>query len=345
MAHEPGRSIKQDRRLLTASIISALGLIGLWLLEEWVGERTNPTTILLYMPQHIFGLAPLWLLARSLLRRRWLPATINVGTLVFFVFALLGLNFPTHVALSSSASIRVMTYNIQFCSFGAAQVARAIKSQKPDVVCMQETVPELEVPDPNDRTAQLLTYFPGWHHVRRGDVTVLSRFPILNHREYQMPKPNARVLLEAELQTPQGRFTVFNAHIATAPPGADPVWVNTLWGHLWSILTRTHKTARARARQLPIIAAATKNCSSPYILVGDFNNPPRGYFYRHLSGQFRDAFKSAGSGLGHTFSAKWPAMRIDYVWLGRGTNARSCFVPRLYASDHRAVIADIELTK
>jgi vancomycin resistance protein VanJ len=346
VAHQPQthNSIKRERRLLTASCLSTLLLLVLWLLEEFVGERTNPTTILLYLPQHAFGLWPLWLCLCSLRRRQWLPAFINTGALTFFLFVLLGLNIPTNRSGGTGRHLRVMTYNIQFCSYGTAHVAKAIQSQHPDIVCLQETTPDLEIPDPHDHTAELLTYFPGWHHIRRGDVTILTRFPILIHREHTMPRPNVRVLLEAELQTPEGRFTVFNAHIGTAPPGVDPTWVNTLWGHIWSVLTRTHKTAKARARQLPIIDAATARCQTPYIMTGDFNNPPRGYFYRHLSTNFQDAFKAAGSGLGQSYPARFPMMRIDYIWLGRGTRVQDCFVPRLYASDHRPMVADIEVT-
>jgi len=61
--------------------------------------------------------------------------------------------------------------------------------------------------------------------------------------------------------------------------------------------------------------------------------------YARLQRSFTNAWQ-AGSGLGLTFPAAWPAVRIDHVWL-RGLTATHASVPRSRASDHRPLLVQL----
>ena len=55
----------------------------------------------------------------------------------------------------------------------------------------------------------------------------------------------------------------------------------------------------------------------------------------------KDAFVSAGSGFGSTYSHLWPLLRIDYVLVPDRFDARDCEVHRVRFSDHYPVVAEV----
>ena len=114
--------------------------------------------------------------------------------------------------------------------------------------------------------------------------------------------------------------------------------------HRWEeILWHARDTARTRASQWPVLEEVVASVSGPFIVAGDFNNPPRGLLYGRLAEQWTDAFAQAGWGSGFTFPAHFPLMRIDYLWLSPSLRAVDCYTLGTRASDHLPVVADILL--
>ncbi|HVF11145.1 MAG TPA: endonuclease/exonuclease/phosphatase family protein, partial [Abditibacteriaceae bacterium] len=232
--------------------------------------------------------------------------------------------------------LRVMTYNIRYGSRGASRIVQIMNETQPDIVCLQETRPELPGPDPVPQMKYLL---PDWHLARDGEVTTFSRYPIVAHRSHKMPSRTGRVVLETQIALEGRRLSVFNVHMSTAavPTGGPTSARRSRFG----MPIYTSATAAIRRRQTAILLGVTSQATSPQIVMGDFNNPPRGLIYRALKGRFQDAFRAAGWGWGYTFRSDLPLMRIDYIFLGPGVHAVRSFVPRVTASDHRPVVADI----
>ena len=102
-------------------------------------------------------------------------------------------------------------------------------------------------------------------------------------------------------------------------------------------------TAAARAAQVTELLRIANSTSPPLLIAGDFNNPPRGRLYQRMTDRFQDAFRAVGWGLGDTYPANLPVLRIDYVFAGEGIAVRRCTVPRVLASDHRPTIVEIGL--
>jgi endonuclease/exonuclease/phosphatase family metal-dependent hydrolase len=75
------------------------------------------------------------------------------------------------------------------------------------------------------------------------------------------------------------------------------------------------------------------------IIAGDTNERPAGSVASMLAGRFDDACLEPGE---PTFSAAAPRARIDYIWVPRGTRVRACRVAPTSASDHLAVMVDID---
>lgn len=347
-APPPVRSRRRDALARLTALNLAL-LLALWFLQESIGEANRFTALLVYVPQHGFGLLTALLALVALRRKRRKLLALNAAALVFFVCHFLGLRLgwgasrQASVAMTSGTTLRVMSYNINYGRRGAARIAAVVRRERPDVLCLQETNYFRGEPDPVPEIARRL---PGWHMARGIEVTTFSRFPIVARRLHPMPQPAKRNLLETTLDVRGRRLRVFNIHMSTAP--LPPAVRRSRF-----LLFRWGGSAAMRAAQISILTrvieaeAETGDAGvaqrTPFVVLGDFNNPPRGRLYRRMSRNWTDAFAAAGRGLGYTFRSELPLMRIDYVWAGPGLGVTRCHAPGARASDHRPVVADLSL--
>ena len=328
--------------------LGALGLV--WTLGSGVAERTGFTALLLYLPQQPFLLGTVGLLAWSLKRKNRVWTVFNGAVLVLFAVILLGVRLPwarLQGAPVGAKRVRVMQWNIRLGRGGAEEIARQIKAQNPDIVCLEEATGHVENGVLVDDMPALLAQFENWNVVRGSEVITMSRYPLLNQKSYHMPAPNSRDIVRTTWKTPGGPFEVIVAHISATVTftrysnnsPADPRRVLETVGSIGA-------SAQKRASQLPTLDRAIFDAVAtghPFVLMGDFNNPPRGQFHRHLKTRLTDSFAVAGLGSGFTFPAKLPVMRIDYVWTGRGAQARRAFTVPTRASDHRPVVCDLDV--
>ncbi len=98
------------------------------------------------------------------------------------------------------------------------------------------------------------------------------------------------------------------------------------------------KTARIRASQAEEIRQFVQESPHPVIVGGDFNDVPTSYTYqRILTPRLRDAWTTAGFGLGTTFTGPLPGLRIDFMMVD--TSLRILAVDRFETgySDHRGL--------
>jgi vancomycin resistance protein VanJ len=314
--------------LLLLSLANLFSLILIWGLQNFIGEQTGPTALLTYVPQHGFGVLSAILIFASFRAKRkgWLA--LNCFSFVFFAFALLGFEVPTPSA-GNEKTIRVMTYNVLGAYADAEEIAREIRAQNPDIVCLQESGYDF-----GDKVA---AKFPDWHSRSENDVTTLSHYPLLSSEKW--PFRGTRNILETRWQTPQGTLRVLNVHIATNLDNE-----RSRRSRIKQILVDAKPSAMARLEQLPYVDDASNKTpykDEPTVLCGDFNTPPRGLFYRALRSEWDEAFAQTGFGLGLTYSRKRPLLRIDYIWMKNGIRSKRTFVPDVNGSDHFPVVSDL----
>jgi endonuclease/exonuclease/phosphatase family metal-dependent hydrolase len=96
-----------------------------------------------------------------------------------------------------------------------------------------------------------------------------------------------------------------------------------------------------RTRQAEAIVATLD--AQPTVLLGDLNTTPGTPTYQCLAGRLEDAWSLVGQGEGHTFDAEPPPRRIDYVWVGGAVEVVSARVLPSVASDHSALLVDVEV--
>ncbi len=156
----------------------------------------------------------------------------------------------------------------------------------------------------------------------RYGMAVLSRFPIRRVRAVPLPDGHEpRVALAVEVRGPDGRaLTIVNVHFD---------WV---------------ADDRFRRAQAEATAAFLRTLRTPFILLGDFNDEPGSPTLAAFDGLAREADKPADARL--TWPAADPEVEIDFVLAGppeRWAPRRVRVIPETRATDHRPVVADLEL--
>jgi endonuclease/exonuclease/phosphatase family metal-dependent hydrolase len=91
---------------------------------------------------------------------------------------------------------------------------------------------------------------------------------------------------------------------------------------------------------------ALARVNTPLVVAGDFNEEPAGESHKLMLTRFADAWAAGrAQAAGLTYPADQPRKRIDYIFHAPtdGTRARRAWVVESQASDHRALVAEIEL--
>jgi endonuclease/exonuclease/phosphatase family metal-dependent hydrolase len=237
----------------------------------------------------------------------------------------------------ATRTLRVMSYNIHTGigtdkKLDLRRLAEAITRERPDLVGLQEVDRGVERTGRVDQIEELarltgmhyafapnLAYQGGWY-----GVAILSRFPILSteHARY-------RHLREAE------RRGYLRVAVSVGGRAVSFVTTHLDYQHDDNRLYETRQLLEALPRT-----------DSPLIVAGDFNEEPGGASYQLMLSRFADAWSAGGAeGNGLTYPADQPRKRIDYIFHAprEGTRARLARVVESLASDHRALVAEIEL--
>ena len=123
----------------------------------------------------------------------------------------------------------------------------------------------------------------------------------------------------------------------------------------YTALTREFRRREAQAHELVRLSRT----GYPTVLGGDANAAPLNEAYKILASEYQDAWRQAGSGLGHTFPTPYIApglernqlggieippwvVRIDYIFYSPQWDASSAwFAPPDGVSDHRGILASL----
>ncbi len=327
---------RQGRRLVVLAVANLAFLAVVWLLETFIAERHWLTTLITYSPQQWVGVPSALLLIWALIRRAWLPVGLVVPALCIFYFALLGPAIPfgnRPILSDNAANVRLMTWNVHSAFGGVDNVIAAVRREHPDIVCFQEAN------DGHWNTSVLPALrkeFAGWNTSAFGDVATFSHYPIATERVHRLMPGSGRIALETVVDVDGQWLTVYNVHLNVALTGRS-----LGSGGLREMPAYLRHTAQVRMDQIRDLEKVASTAVGEAVMVGDFNTPPRGLCYGRIVSRYRDVFKREGSGLGYTYPAGHPLMRIDYIFADADVAARRCFVLDVVGSDHRPLIADL----
>jgi endonuclease/exonuclease/phosphatase family metal-dependent hydrolase len=272
---------------------------------------------------------------------------VKVGLLL--ALSIVGCASSAQTTVRSSApheqSLRVMSYNVQYGNEGLDSVIAVINDEKPDIVGLQELDVHWDARSKFVNQAELIAKGTGMEYrfariyqlpnsdstkpPREFGVGILSRYPIVsftNHviarlstqEENPVPKPLPG-FLEAILDVNGTKVRVFDVHLDFR---RDPA---------------------VRKQQVADMLAVMGTTAMPTLMFGDMNARPDAPELEPLFQKLRDSWPySQGPGL--TGPARNPAGKIDYILMSNDFRVTKTWVPKVYASDHFPVVAELVLT-
>ncbi|HKC62561.1 MAG TPA: endonuclease/exonuclease/phosphatase family protein [Pyrinomonadaceae bacterium] len=237
---------------------------------------------------------------------------------------------------NSKRTLRVMTYNIQHGAgtdqkLNLPRIAEVINRVHPDLVGLQEVDRGVERTERVDEISELarrtsMEYAFAYNlHYQGGQygVAVLSRFPILSvdHRRYDNRREaRRRGFIRAEVSVAGRRISFVTTHL-------------------------DYQYEDGRVFETEQLMKALDEVKEPLIVVGDFNDLPTESAYKLMRTRFDEAWEINGSDSGLSYPADKPKKRIDYIFYTKadGVKVKRAWVVDTLASDHRPVVADLEI--
>ncbi len=100
-----------------------------------------------------------------------------------------------------------------------------------------------------------------------------------------------------------------------------------------------------RKAQADLVRKTIEASPYPVIVTGDFNDVPNSYTYSTIKSNMQDVFLKKGFGIGRTFNAISPTLRIDYILADKRFRIDQVKKEKLNLSDHYPIVCDLELKK
>ena len=183
---------------------------------------------------------------------------------------------------------------------------------------------------------------------------IFSRFPIIDSGLVRFPRPSLpEALMHADINVNGDTFRVFTTHLQSLQlmardyeaidhiKGGDAGMI----GNSKTIYSKLRKGISYRKLQTDVVQKVTGDSPYPALLCGDLNDVPNSYTYYSVRGEKQDVFLAKGFGIGRTFSAISPTLRIDYIFADKQFRIDQVKrVVRNY-SDHYMLVTDLALKK
>jgi len=274
------------------------------------------------------------------------------------------------VAQKKPETIRIATWNVaRFIemkrnnnkgSQTRLKMLEQIRSQNADILCLQEFFHSSDstLYHNLDYMRDSLRY-PYYYYSYEADGdkqftgnVIFSRFPIIDSGMIRYPRPTMpEALMHADIRLKNRIIRVYTTHLQSVQlqktdyekidkikEGDDGIVSNSK-----TIFSKVRKGVVNRKIQTDIIKQVLGDSPYPVILCGDLNDIPNSYTYFKIKGDMQDAFLKRGFGIGRTFSAISPTLRIDYIFAdSRFRIDQFKRIVKNY-SDHYMLVADIEL--
>ncbi len=321
-------------------------LVGLCVALAGLGEAWWVTAGALYLPRLLFA-APLavfvpalWFLGHQKLLWTQLVA------LMLVVFPLMGLVLPWPASASPGPTLKLLSLNVANAYGGVEGLLAAVDEVKPDVALFQES------PWGGPLHEGLRARFA---HVDGSTQFLLaSRFPILERTEPEkipMPdRPHTPRFMRYVVDTTLGKLALYSVH-PISPRGAFGVY--GFRGILRHIRTGgilagdpeadLAKNAELRVKQVVAFATMARSERYPVVLAGDTNLPGLSATLRRELSGYSDGFSAASWGLGYTYPARRPFLRLDRIMAGPELGFGRFEIGCPGVSDHRCVVAQLFL--
>lgn len=357
-----------DKLMFLVAIVMAIGM--------FMGIRAGVSDPREHMLFAFFGLAyPFFLLANVLilgywvLRTKWAIAALTIvvigygGHTLIATFGFFGTE--GNQQKEDTSLIRLITYNVHnFKPYGEEmtlsmkeKMLNVVAEQKPDIICFQEFYTrEKGAYDTIDSLKRLLHvnyyYFvPSMKSQREAiGMAIFSRFPIENTGRIKFTGVTGNESIFVDLQINKQILRVYNVHLQSISFGKEDYnyldqvkEMDPKMGSSKRIARMLKDAFKKRSEQVDMMKAHIRNCETPYIIAGDFNDTPASYVVTKMTDSLNNAFIKKGQGLGKTYNGKFPNFQIDYIATTKDIDVVNYKIIEAKLSDHFPVRSDLRL--
>jgi endonuclease/exonuclease/phosphatase family metal-dependent hydrolase len=352
------------RKFLYKVLLAINAFFGLALLISYLAVHINPDTFVL---PAFFGLAYPYLLFINIILVVIWAVMLRFEAFISLIIIAVGItHLSNYIRIQKpsgdkSGTFKVLSYNLRLFNVyegpnanSENKVLAFLKSQKPDILCLQEFFIDGV---PSEKEASINAALGGKYYshlkiIGRGrdryyGIVTFSRFPIVRKGEIIHPGSSSLSIF-SDIVIDKDTFRVFNNHLqsfrlrkmersfieeVTASAG------NETLDEVKSLSVSLKKGFVIRAHQAQSLKAQIDHSPYPVIVAGDFNDTPVSYSYRKIRKGLNDAFVNSGYGAGFTYKGNYPANRIDYILFDNALESRYFEITKVRYSDHYPVIA------
>lgn len=250
------------------------------------------------------------------------------------------------------SDITIMSYNVEGFASGLEGTAEFIRSQEPEILCIQEfycqsaarkTYVDSLIALPHQTHSYTDTNNSGGG----SGLALYSRWRIIDWGEIRFEKSRNSAMW-ADILVGGDTLRIFNCHLqSTSVSRSDVEYVEDFVreetaSRTRNIASKLRRSFRVRAAQADTLAPLISNSPHKTIVCGDFNDTPMSYAYTRIRGPLKDAFVQSGKGAPNTYKGLFNVLRIDHILLQNGLRAVSYDTPSGPYSDHKPVVVGLK---
>lgn len=222
-------------------------------------------------------------------------------------------------AAAAVPTVKLLSANVLFSNDAVPRLLDVVRDASPDVIVLEEFTPEWQ-----QQVGALREAYP--YHLERAapgayGIALYSRYELASIKPFALGRS---VAIEAQVVSPQGRFTLIGVHLRSPTSG-------------WR--------AGSRAYQLGELAEHRETVSGPLAITGDFNITP----YSPLFSDWLAETGLSDSRRGRTLSTSWPTflpvlgIPIDHCVVSDGIRVVAHRRLAAFGSDHYPILVELAL--
>lgn len=272
--------------------------------------------------------------------------------------------YQTFTEKKDSLHVRIVDWNIRSLvglsnraekkRLDRASIPETIIAQNPDIICLQE----FNNSSKQNNIIRFREKYPYYyfskdferekHDYQAGSI-IFSKYPIVGSGKVRFPGTSSESLIYADIQTPRKTIRVFTTHLQSFKfkqedyEGIEKI-KNTEEKALpasKSILEKMKLAYTKKGEQTNIVRNTLDKSPYPAVICGDFNDVPNSYTYFHIRKNWQDVFLATSLGIGRTYLALAPTLRIDYILADNNFYVQQFDLVDENLSDHLMLVADI----
>ena len=269
-------------------------------------------------------------------------------------------------------AIKIMSYNVRLFDLynwtgnmkTRAKIFQLIDKVQPTILCFQEYYhtdnPQNHFSN-NDTISKILKN--AYCHTEYGitlrktdhwGLATFSKYPIVGGGKVFYVQNKSNFGMYSDILIDSDTIRVYNVHFQSNHfKEEDYVFLENpdsgsnerILNGAHNIVSRLKRASIRRSLQVDELYADLQTCKYPYIICGDFNDPPFSYTYESISKNLKDAFVEKGKGFGLTYTESFAPYRIDYILHQKEFDTYKFDIIKSNLSDHYPIVAWLEYKK